>query len=165
MYNLELRRYIAPCGVLLLAAAGGRICLCDWDMEGRGAVLQRVMRGVHVEPCKADSDVVDLAERRLDEYFAGRRTTFDMPLLCVGTDFQKRVWDELQNIPYGKTVSYSELAARLGMPQAVRAVAGACRANALSILIPCHRVVAKNGSLTGYAGGIDAKKFLLNHEK
>ena len=165
MHNLEVRRYNAPCGMLLLAAADGRICLCDWATAGRGAVIQRVMREIHVEPCPADSEILDVAEQCLDEYFAGRRTSFGMPLLRVGTDFQKRVWDELLNIPYGKTMSYSELAARLGMPQAVRAVAGACRANAMSVLIPCHRVVAKNGALTGYAGGVDAKKFLLIHEK
>ena len=93
--------------------------------------------------------------------FACKRTIFDVPLLAVGTEFQRTVWQELQNIPYGKTVSYGELSRKLGNPKAVRAVAAANGANALSILIPCHRVVGSNHTLIGYAGGLAAKQGML----
>lgn len=113
----------------------------------------------------ADRCVLDHAARQLDEYFAGRRRVFDLPLLTVGTPFQRAVWELLTEIPFGETRSYAWLAAQLGHPRAVRAVAAANRANALSIFIPCHRVVGSNGSLTGYAGGLAAKRLLLGLEQ
>lgn len=113
----------------------------------------------------ADRCVLDCAARQLDEYFAGRRRVFDLPLLTVGTPFQRAVWELLTEIPFGETRSYAWLAAQLGHPRAVRAVAAANRANALSIFIPCHRVVGSNGSLTGYAGGLAAKRLLLGLEQ
>lgn len=113
----------------------------------------------------ADRCVLDRAARQLDEYFAGRRRVFDLPLLTVGTPFQRAVWELLTEIPFGGTRSYAWLAAQLGHPRAVRAVAAANRANALSIFIPCHRVVGSDGSLTGYAGGLAAKRLLLGLEQ
>lgn len=113
----------------------------------------------------ADRCVLDCAARQLDEYFAGRRRVFDLPLLTVGTPFQRAVWELLTEIPFGETRSYAWLAAQLGHPRAVRAVAAANRANALSIFIPCHRVVGSDGSLTGYAGGLAAKRLLLGLEQ
>lgn len=113
----------------------------------------------------ADRCVLDRAVRQLDEYFAAQRRTFDIPLLTVGTPFQRAVWELLTEIPPGEIRSYAWLAARLGHPQAVRAVAAANRANALSIFIPCHRVVGSDGSLTGYAGGLAAKRLLLGLEQ
>lgn len=110
---------------------------------------------------KRTSEVIARAIIQLDEYFARKRTIFDVPLLAVGTEFQRTVWQELQNIPYGKTVSYGELSRKLGNPKAVRAVAAANGANALSILIPCHRVVGSNHTLIGYAGGLAAKQGML----
>ena len=101
----------------------------------------------------------------LDAYFRLERKSFDVPLLTVGTDFQKQVWDALQEIPYGKTCSYGELAERIGQPKAVRAVANANGANAISLFIPCHRIIGSDYSLTGYGGGLEAKKFLLELEK
>lgn len=105
------------------------------------------------------------AARQLDEYFGRKRTTFDIPLLFAGTDFQKNVWRTLLEIPYGQTLSYGEMARRLGLPNSVRAVANANGANAISIFAPCHRVIGSNRSLTGYGGGIEAKKFLLELEQ
>lgn len=113
----------------------------------------------------ADRCVLDRAVRQLDEYFAAQRRTFDIPLLTVGTPFQRAVWELLTEIPFGGTRSYAWLAAQLGHPRAVRAVAAANRANALSIFIPCHRVVGSSGSLTGYAGGLAAKRLLLGLEQ
>ena len=101
----------------------------------------------------------------MEEYFARKRKAFDIPLLFIGTDFQKSVWQELLNIPYGKTVSYGELSQKLGNSKAVRAVATANGANAISIFVPCHRVIGKNGNLTGYGGGLEVKEKLLELER
>lgn len=105
------------------------------------------------------------AERQLDAYFAGKRERFELPLDPQGTEFQKRVWTELVAIPYGETVSYSELARRLGRPRAFRAVGAANGQNPISVIIPCHRIVGKSGDLTGYGGGLDVKRSLLELER
>lgn len=101
---------------------------------------------------------------QLQDYFAGKRTTFTFKLNPSGTDFQKKVWQELVNIPYGKTCSYLDLSKKLGDVKAIRAVASANGKNPLWIVVPCHRVIGTNGSLTGYAGGLWRKKWLLEHE-
>jgi methylated-DNA-[protein]-cysteine S-methyltransferase len=105
------------------------------------------------------------AAKQLTAYFAGQLTTFDLPLAPVGTDFQRRVWDGLRQIPYGQTVSYGELARRLGSPAASRAVGLANGRNPISIVVPCHRVIGSDGSMTGYGGGLDRKRFLLALER
>ncbi len=102
---------------------------------------------------------------QLDAYFKGELTKFDIELDIQGTDFQKKVWQELVKIPYGETLSYGELAKRIGNPKASRAVGMANGKNPISIIVPCHRVIGKNGSLTGFGGGLDAKKTLLDLEK
>ncbi|RZL25759.1 MAG: methylated-DNA--[protein]-cysteine S-methyltransferase [Rhodococcus sp. (in: high G+C Gram-positive bacteria)] len=101
---------------------------------------------------------------QLDEYFSGERTEFSLPLDPSGTEFQQRVWDALRTIPYGQTWSYMDLAQTLGNPLAIRAVAAANGKNPISIIVPCHRVVGSDGSLTGFAGGLDRKRFLLEQE-
>ncbi len=112
-----------------------------------------------------DTELINKVKIQLEEYLAGRRQEFDFPVVCTGTDFQKRVWEELKKIPYGRTISYSELAERCGSPNAARAVGQANNKNKLMIVIPCHRVVGKDGDLTGYAGGFAVKKLLLELEK
>jgi len=104
------------------------------------------------------------AERQLREYFAGERRCFTLPLEFVGTEFQKKVWNALVAIPFGETRSYSEIARQIGHPQAVRAVGAANGRNPLSIVAPCHRVIGANGKLTGFAGGLEVKAFLLDLE-
>ena len=104
------------------------------------------------------------AERELEEYFAGRRTAFSVPLSMHGTPFQLEVWEALRAIPYGETRSYAALAAQIGRPRACRAVGMANHVNPLPILVPCHRVLGADGHLTGYAGGLDVKKYLLKLE-
>jgi len=101
---------------------------------------------------------------QLDEYFNKERASFELPLVMAGTAFQKRVWDELLEIPFGQTVTYKSLTDKLGDPLAIRAVAGANAANKMAILIPCHRVIGSNGKLVGYAGGLWRKKYLLELE-
>lgn len=102
--------------------------------------------------------------RQLDEYFKGQRTTFTLPLFLGGTAFQNAVWTTLQSIPYGVTTTYRDLADRIGRPAAIRAVGAANGANPLPIIVPCHRVIGSDGSLTGFGGGIETKRFLLGHE-
>ena len=109
-------------------------------------------------------EVLEDAVYQLKEYFEGSRKQFDLKLNPKGTDFQKKVWQKLQEIPYGKTISYLELSKRLGDPKAIRAVAAANGKNPLWIVVPCHRVIGSNGDLVGYAGGLYRKKWLLGHE-
>ena len=111
------------------------------------------------------SKIIEETRRQLDEYFRHERQAFDIPLLTAGTEFQKSVWNSLMEIPYGQTITYGELATLLGKPAAVRAVANANGANAISIIIPCHRVIGSDNTLTGYGGGLEAKKFLLELEQ
>ncbi len=109
--------------------------------------------------------ITERAKNQLLEYFEGKRTVFDIPLSPQGTDYQKKVWQHLLDIPYGKTISYKTLATRTGNEKASRAVGHANSKNTIMIVIPCHRVIGKNGALTGYAGGIDVKKWLIEHEQ
>jgi methylated-DNA-[protein]-cysteine S-methyltransferase len=109
-------------------------------------------------------DLINACIQQLDEYFVGSRKTFDLPLSQEGTDFQKRVWDLLYRIPYGKTLSYLELAKQYGDTKAIRAIASANGKNNLAIIVPCHRVIGSDRSLTGYAGGLWRKHWLLDHE-
>ncbi|WP_416666490.1 methylated-DNA--[protein]-cysteine S-methyltransferase [Egbenema bharatensis] len=105
------------------------------------------------------------AKQQLSAYFAGTLTEFDLPLQLQGTPFQQRVWAALQTIPYGSTLSYGELAQKIGQPKASRAVGLANGRNPVSIIVPCHRVIGANGKLTGYGGGVERKQWLLNHER
>jgi methylated-DNA-[protein]-cysteine S-methyltransferase len=119
----------------------------------------------HVRADGAAALVLAAAAEQLEEYFAGRRTRFSVPLAPAGTPFQRRVWDELMQIGFGTTVSYGELAARAGRPGAARAVGHANAHNPIAVIVPCHRVIGASGALTGYGGGIEAKRFLLDLER
>ena len=148
----------SPVGKLLLAG----------DPAG-GLTLVHFQSGRRPRPVPADwvSDPAPLAPAiaQLREYFAGRRRTFDLPLAPRGTPFQRTVWDALTRIPYGETVSYGELARGIGKPQASRAVGLANGANPLPIIVPCHRVIGADGSLTGFGGGLEIKRRLLALER
>ncbi|MDR1720272.1 MAG: methylated-DNA--[protein]-cysteine S-methyltransferase [Dysgonamonadaceae bacterium] len=163
--NICIQRYHSPCGDLLLGTYDHQLCLCNWINEKhKGKVDRRLQKMLQAGYLETTTEIAQEAAKQLDEYFGGKRTTFDVPLLFAGTNFQKRVWQQLLEIPYGATVSYGELAKRLDMPQAVRAVANANGANAISIFAPCHRVIGSDNSLTGYGGGLPAKKYLLELE-
>lgn len=110
------------------------------------------------------STIVEAAIRQLSEYFNGARCTFDLPIALHGTSFQRQVWEKLMTIPYGRIATYQEIAQAIGRPQAVRAVGAANARNPISIIVPCHRVIGSDGSLTGYGGGIWRKEWLLKHE-
>lgn len=111
------------------------------------------------------NSITALAKEEISEYFRGNLKKFTVPYKLVGTDFQKKVWRALTEIPYGETVSYEEIAVQIGNPKACRAVGMANNKNRLPIIVPCHRVIGKSGNLTGYAGGVEIKRFLLNIEK
>lgn len=162
---IQIQRYHSPCGDLMLGSVEDKLCLCDWAAEShRDIVDRRLRKMLKAGYEESTSDVIREAVRQLDEYFDGKRTVFEVPLFFVGTEFQKSVWRKLLEIPYGSTVSYGELARQLNVPKAVRAVAAANGANAISIFAPCHRVIGSNQALVGYAGGLSAKKRLLDLE-
>ena len=154
-----------PVGELMIGSYNDKLCLADWRYRKmRSAIDSRIQKGLSTDYEEGNSSVIEQTEEQLAEYFSGSRTGFDIPLLFVGTDFQKRVWDALTNIQYGKTETYLGLSKILGDPKAVRAVATANGANAISILVPCHRIIGSTGDLVGYAGGIPVKKKLLTLE-
>ena len=163
--TIYLQLYHSPCGDLMLGSFEDKLCLCDWvTRRHKEAIYQRLQRNLQADYEEEASEITLKASRQLDEYFRKQRSNFDLPLLFTGTVFQKKVWNKLLEIPYGKTVSYRELACQLDIPNAVRAVANANGANAISIFVPCHRVIGSNHTLTGYAGGLEAKKMLLTLE-
>lgn len=157
--------YKSPCGDIIIGSIDDELCLCDWaNRKNRETIDRRMRRTMKADMQQGTSSVIELAIQQLDEYFSGERKFFDIPLRFAGTDFQQLVWKELCRIPYGQTASYGEVAARIGMPTSVRAVANANGANAIAIFVPCHRVIGSNKTLTGYAGGLEAKQFLLDLE-
>ncbi|MGR9426268.1 methylated-DNA--[protein]-cysteine S-methyltransferase [Rhizobium leguminosarum] len=147
-----------PVGLLKLVATDAALAAILWENDDP----KRVRLAPLVED--VDHPVLLLVERQLREYFAGARKAFDLPLDFAGTAFQKRVWFELLNIPFGETRTYSEIAHAIGKPRAFRAVGAANGKNPISIVAPCHRVIGKDGSLTGFAGGLAAKECLLGIE-
>lgn len=163
--SISLQHYDSPCGRLVLASFADRLCLCDWSDNPFAERNRRQIEKYLKATSKTETtSVLEDTKRQLDEYFASKRKAFDIQLCLVGTDFQHKVWNALRSIPYGSTKSYKDIAQCIGKPKAVRAVAGAIGANAISILIPCHRVIGSNHSLTGYAGGLEAKRGLLGME-
>ena len=163
---IYIQYYSSPCGEIVLASMGDRLCLCDWnEMPCAERNKRRLVRMLGAEFREELSEVLLRTKRQLDEYFAGRRTSFDIPLLMMGTDFQKRVWHALLEIPFGETRTYKEIAMRVNNLRGVRAVAQAIGANGIGIFIPCHRVVGSNNTLTGFAGGLEAKRILLERER
>ncbi|EJM97069.1 methylated-DNA--[protein]-cysteine S-methyltransferase [Herbaspirillum sp. YR522] len=149
------KRIASPVGQLTLVARGDALCAVLWQDDR----ATRVPLGTLLDD--PQRPVLLLAQRQLDDYFAGRRTAFDLPLDFAGTDFQKKVWAALLQIPYGQTRTYLEIARQLGNEKAVRAVGAANGRNPISIIAPCHRVIGARGELTGFAGGLHAKKLLL----
>ena len=147
-----------PVGLLKLVANDAALVAILWENDDP--------KRVRLAPLIEDvtHPVLSLAERQLTEYFAGTRTSFDLPLDFSGTPFQKQVWSELLKIPFGQTRTYGDIAKAIGKPTAFRAVGAANGKNPISIVAPCHRVIGKDGSLTGFAGGLKAKECLLGIE-
>ena len=155
-----------PLGDVVAGAVDEGICLCEFSGGNRlEAELDDLKKYLRQEIVEGENDHIKNIRIQLNEYFAGTRKHFDIPLVTPGTEFQKKVWNELLNIPYGRTVSYRQQADALKNPLAIRAVANANGMNRISIIIPCHRVIGSDGGLTGYGGGLHRKKWLLEHEK
>jgi methylated-DNA-[protein]-cysteine S-methyltransferase len=146
----------SPVGELLIAVRDQRLLHVGFAEERHPYPRQGEWR--------QSSERVADARRQLQEYFSGKRQQFDVDLLPIGTDFQRQVWAELSRIPYAQTISYGELARRIGNAKAMRAVGLANGRNPIPIVVPCHRVIGANGSMTGFGGGIDRKRWLLEHE-
>jgi AraC family transcriptional regulator of adaptative response/methylated-DNA-[protein]-cysteine methyltransferase len=163
---ITVTRILTPLGPMLAGAADEGICLLEFiDRRMLETQMQRLKRRLHAEFVPGSSVHFMALNRQVEEYFAGTRKEFDLPLLLPGTPFQQKAWAVLGTIPYGTTRSYQEQAELLGIPRAVRAVAKANGDNRIAIIIPCHRVVGKNGKLTGYGGGLWRKQYLLDHER
>lgn len=151
-------RIESPIESLLLSSDGESLTSLSMVTQRHGPFFS--------ETWKRDDNAKPFGEARkqLAAYFAGELAEFDLPLNMIGTEFQKTVWRELLNIPFGVTISYGELASRVGNPSASRAVGAANGRNPISIIVPCHRVIGSNGKLTGYGGGMERKEWLLAHE-
>jgi len=154
-------RLDSPVGKLLLTAAQNRLLGVYWD--GDDSHIQRLMADSCY--CEDRDSFLDTVVTQLGEYFQGLRSEFDLPLAPAGTAFQQRVWQRLQAIPHGQTRSYGEIAAQLDNPKGARAVGAAIGRNPIAIIIPCHRVIGSGGTLTGFAGGLSNKQWLLEHEQ
>jgi methylated-DNA-[protein]-cysteine S-methyltransferase len=151
-----------PYGELIIGSFNDKLCICDWRYRKmRSAIDHRLKTLLKADMVEGGSSVIEETKTQISEYFKGERVEFDIPLLLVGTDFQKDVWSALQQIPYGKTETYLGLSKKLKNEKAIRAVASANGANAISIIVPCHRIIGADGSMVGYAGGLQTKKKLL----
>ena len=154
----------SPIGPVWVATAERGICAVGLGERQPERFFAWLTRHMGPEPRREDPAALAQALTQLGEYFAGTRLAFDLELDARGTPFQEAVWGEIARIPYGTTITYGEIAQRIGRPRAPRAVGAAVGANPLSILIPCHRVIGSGGTLTGYGGGLDAKAALLKLE-
>ncbi|VAW88593.1 Methylated-DNA--protein-cysteine methyltransferase [hydrothermal vent metagenome] len=151
---------------MILGSFHHKLCLFDFRYRRmRLTVDNRIKNGLDAEYVEQDDDVLEKTRNQFDEYLNGDRQKFDIPLLTVGTDFQKQVWCALMEVPYGITLTYLQLAKNINNQKAVRAVAAANGANAIGLIIPCHRIIGSNGELVGYAGGLPIKKRLLKLEQ
>ncbi|WP_144604254.1 methylated-DNA--[protein]-cysteine S-methyltransferase [Algoriphagus algorifonticola] len=165
MRTIITQTYQSPVGELLLGVFEDQLCLCDWKYRKmRQTIDQRIQSGLNAAYQEGSHPVLEKAVVQLNEYFNSERKTFELPLHFVGSDFQKSVWNALAHIPFGETKSYLALSQQLQNPDAIRAVASANGANAISIIVPCHRIIGSDGNLVGYAGGLEAKKKLLRLE-
>lgn len=157
--------YFSPFGSLVLIADNGKLLYCNWDTQDCKVKENNIIINLHNKETQEDRLIVKKTIAQLNEYFLGKRQTFELPVDFKGTEFQKLVWEKIYQIKYGETVTYKELAKKMGRPDALRAVAGACGANPIGIIVPCHRVISSSGKTGGYTGGIDKKISLLNLEK
>ena len=149
----------------ILGSYEGKLCLLDYkNRTKRDTIDKRIQKKLDAQYKEQSDSVIKKTVSQLKEYFENTRQEFDIPLLLVGSEFQKSVWESLLEIPYGRTSSYKKQSKSIGNEKAVRAVANANGANSIAIIVPCHRIIGTNGTLTGYAGGLDVKQMLLDLE-
>jgi AraC family transcriptional regulator of adaptative response/methylated-DNA-[protein]-cysteine methyltransferase len=162
---IMMERFDTPLGPMFVAATSEGVCLLEFtDRRMLETEFRDLQKRLNTQIDYGSNEHTQQTQKEIAEYFDGTRTIFDLKLHTPGTEFQQQVWGALRKIPYGETASYGEQAKRIGNPSAVRAVARANGMNRIAIVIPCHRVIGKDGSLTGYAGGLERKRWLLKHE-
>ncbi len=165
MNTINIQYYKTKIGELIIGSYDNKLCLLDFRYRRmRSTVDNRIKKYLKAEFIDKEDDIILETKKQLDEYLSGKRKDFDIPLLMLGTDFQKEVWQELLGVDYGTTATYLDIAERIDNPKAVRAVASANGANAIALIIPCHRIIESNGGLGGYGGGVAVKKRLLKLE-
>ncbi len=156
----------SPVGRLVIGSSSRGCCLLEFeDRGGLDKILTKTRQRYRLRLVESLLPMLDTVSEQLQQYFAGTLSHFDFPLHIEGTQFERRVWETLQRIPAGETTTYGDIASELGQPLAARAVGAANGRNSIAIVIPCHRVIEKNGGLRGYGGGLWRKRFLLQHEK
>lgn len=166
MNSINIQYYKTNVGEFILGSSNQKLCLLDYRYrKTRKRIDNRLQKGLMANYIEKDDSVLSETRSQLDEYLGGARHDFTIPLLMVGSEFQKSVWEALLNVPYGATSTYSGIAKNINNIKAVRAVANANGANSISVIIPCHRIIGLNGELVGYAGGLPVKKKLLNLER
>jgi len=166
MNQINIQYYKTKIGELIIGSFDGSLCLLDFRYRKmRTTVDNRIRNGLKAEFVEQDDEVLIKAKKQLDEYLNGNRREFNIPLLMVGTDFQKSVWNALMKVSYGATSTYLQLAKNIDNEKAVRAVANANGANSIGLIIPCHRIIGSDGELVGYGGGLPVKKRLLKLEQ
>jgi len=165
MKQINIQYYKTKYAHFILGSFDNKLCLLDFRYRKmRSSVDNRLQKGLKAEFVEQDDPILQETRKQIDEYFNMQRKEFDIPLLTVGSDFQKDVWTMLLKVPYGTTSTYAQLAQAIGNEKAVRAVANANGANAISLVIPCHRIIGSDGTLTGYGGGLALKEKLLKLE-
>jgi methylated-DNA-[protein]-cysteine S-methyltransferase len=164
MRPIHYSEFTTPIGVMQVGITDKGIAMFEYPIETRIVQHKKKLEEHFSEVSEAPMDVLQELAKQMEEYFDGNRQSFDLPLDLIGTDFQCEVWQELLKIPFGKTISYLELAERINNVEGIRAVASANGQNRIPILVPCHRVIASDGKLTGYSGGLTRKSTLLSLE-
>lgn len=166
MNKIDIQYYKSKIGEFIIGSFDNSLCLMDYRYRKmRSSIDNRIKNGLKADYIENETDIIIQTINQIEEYLNGSRVLFEIPLLMIGSDFQKQVWNELLKIKYGELSSYLKIAKNIKNESAVRAVAAANGANAISIIIPCHRVIGSNGELVGYAGGLNVKKKLLDLEK
>ena len=166
MRSVEIQYHSSSIGDLILGSFDNKLCLLDFQYRNlRESIDRRIRTSLEADYTIADNELLQETRAQVDEYLGGTRKVFELPILMVGTKFQKTVWMALQDIGYGETCSYLELSRRVGDEKSIRAVAAANGANAISLVIPCHRIIGINGEMIGYGGGVTVKKKLLQLER
>ncbi|MCH2057981.1 MAG: methylated-DNA--[protein]-cysteine S-methyltransferase [Thalassotalea sp.] len=164
--RINIQYYKHPYAEFILGSYEDHLCLCDFRYRKmRASIDKRIQQGLKASFIEQNDEVLEQAKNQLEEFFLGQRSSFNMSLLHVGTEFQKLVWRSLMDVDYGDTTTYRDLAIEIGKKAAIRAVASANGANALAIIVPCHRVLGSNHELVGYGGGLPLKRKLLEFEQ
>ncbi len=163
--KINIAYYKTKIGELIIGSYDNKLCLLDFRYRRmRTTVDSRIKKHLNTDFSLREDEIILEAKKQIDEYLQGNRKEFHTPFLLLGSDFQKEVWNELLNIHYGETATYLDIAKKIDNPKAVRAVASANGANAIALIVPCHRIIESSGGLGGYGGGVSIKKRLLNLE-